>query len=102
MSSQPFIDGLTVTDTIQAAMRTDGIDHPTHVQTHAIPAGLAGKHAVMHSGTGTGKTLAYLLPVLQRLREGEGRAVVIAPGVELAMQSLRVANAYKDPEIKAA
>lgn len=102
MSSQPFIDGLTVTDTIRAAMRADGIGHPTYVQTHAIPAVLAGKHAVMHSGTGTGKTLAYLLPVLQRLREGEGRAVVIAPGVELAMQSLRVAKAYKDPELKAA
>src|SRR5690606_679970 len=46
-----------------------------------------------HAGTGTRKTLAYLLPVLQPLRDGAGPAVVFAPGAELVMQPLRAAAA---------
>jgi ATP-dependent RNA helicase DeaD len=70
------------------------------VQAQAIGAALEGRHVVMHSGTGTGKTLAYLLPVLQLLKENpDFRAVVFAPGPELAMQTLRVANAYRDPSV---
>ena len=77
--------GLTVTERIAAAMQADGIAAPTAIQKDAVPAALAGKHVLMHSGTGTGKTLAYLLPLLQLLRENEGRAAVFAPGAELAM-----------------
>ncbi len=102
MQPNSFLDGLIVTDTIRVAMATDGITTPTHVQELSFTAIAAGHDVVLHSGTGTGKTLAYLLPVLQRLNEEEGRAVVIAPGVELAMQTMRVANAYKPPELKAA
>jgi len=102
MQPPAFLDGLSVTDTIQKAMANDGITTPTQVQALSFAAIAAGQNVVLHSGTGTGKTLAYLLPVLQRLREQQGRAVVIAPGVELAMQTMRVANAYKDPDMKAA
>ena len=102
MQSNPFLTGLTVTDTMVRAMAADGITTPTKVQKLSFADIVAGQHVVLHSGTGTGKTLAYLLPVLQQLREADGRAVVIAPGVELAMQTMRVANAYKDPEMKAA
>lgn len=102
MPSSEFLDGLLMTETMQHAMERDGITSPTQVQAMSFSAISAGKDAVLHSGTGTGKTLAYLLPVLQRLRQGPGRAVVIAPGVELAMQTMRVANVYKDPEMKAA
>ncbi len=102
MEPKPFLDGLLVTDTMQRAMASDGIITATQVQALSFAAIAAGQDVVLHSGTGTGKTLAYLLPVLQRLREEEGRAVVIAPGVELAMQTMRVANAYKDPELKTA
>jgi superfamily II DNA/RNA helicase len=93
------LEGLTLTDTIARAMVADHIAHPTPAQRDAIPPILAGQHVLIHTGTGTGKTLAYLLPVLQRLRETEGRAVVFAPGAELAMQTLRVANAYKDASL---
>jgi len=102
MQPNSFLDGLIVTDTIRAAMATDGITAPTPVQEQSFAAITAGHDVVLHSGTGTGKTLAYLLPVLQRLQEEAGRAVVISPGVELAMQTMRVANAYKPPELKAA
>jgi len=102
MHPNTFLSGLIVTDTMRRAMVADGITTPTQVQALSFAAIAAGHNVVLHSGTGTGKTLAYLLPVLQRLREEEGRAVVIAPGVELAMQTMRVANAYKDPELKIA
>ncbi len=102
MQPNNFLSGLIVTDTMQRAMAADGITTPTQVQALSFAAIAAGKNVVLHSGTGTGKTLAYLLPILQRLREEDGRAVVIAPGVELAMQTMRVANAYKDPELKTA
>lgn len=97
------IDGLTVTDTMARALQADGITEPTAVQAEAIGAVLAGRHVLLHSGTGTGKTLGYLLPVLQRLRENDGhRAVVFAPGAELAMQTLRVADTYRDEPITTA
>lgn len=88
--------GLVLTDTTRRAMAADGIEQLTATQVEAITAVLAGKHVLLHSGTGSGKTLAYLLPVLQRLRDEDTRAVVFAPGAELVMQTLRVANAYKD------
>lgn len=102
MQYNTFIDGLVVTEPIQSAMAADGITTPTQVQALSFATIAAGHNVVLHSGTGTGKTLGYLLPILQRMRETEGRTVVIAPGVELAMQTMRVANAYKDPELKTA
>jgi ATP-dependent RNA helicase DeaD len=96
-----MIEGLKITKNIRKAMAADGIRGPTQVQIDAIGAVLAGKHVVMHTGTGTGKTLAYLLPLLQRLRESDGRVVVCAPGAELAMQTMRVVNAYKDDDLAA-
>lgn len=86
--------GLAPHDTLRAALKSDGITAPTPVQTASIGPILAGRNVLISAGTGTGKTLAYLLPVLQQLRETGGRAVVFAPGAELAMQTLRVAKAY--------
>lgn len=65
-----------------------GIDRPAPIQEAAIPVLLRGGDAVIRSQTGTGKTLAYLLPVLEKL-DGESKriqAVVLAPTAELAMQ----------------
>lgn len=102
MSTHPFeeIEGLTVTETMANAMIADGIEAPLPVQAQAISDILAGKNVLLHAGTGTGKTLAYLLPVLQLLRTTDKlRVAVFSPGAELAMQTLRVANAYKDADI---
>ncbi|MEQ1568832.1 MAG: DEAD/DEAH box helicase [Myxococcota bacterium] len=97
------IDGLTVTETVARALAAAGITTPTPVQAEAVGAVLAGRHVLLHSGTGTGKTLGYLLPVLQLLRANDGhRAVVFAPGTELAMQTLRVADAVRDEAITTA
>jgi ATP-dependent RNA helicase DeaD len=65
-----------------------GIKEPTEVQAEAIPAVLAGKDLLAQSQTGTGKTLAYLLPVLQKLDplSKHLQAVILVPTRELGMQ----------------
>jgi len=62
---------------------------PTPVQAAAIPAAIEGKDVLATAATGTGKTLAYLLPVMQQLEKQPTReimAVVLVPTRELAMQ----------------
>lgn len=65
-----------------------GITEPTEVQSAAIPVLLEGRDAVVRSLTGTGKTLAYLLPILQRLDAAvpDLQALVLAPTRELCVQ----------------
>lgn len=62
---------------------------PTPIQTQSIPSVLAGKDVMGLAQTGTGKTAAFVLPILQRLMEGPRRSVralIIAPTRELAQQ----------------
>jgi superfamily II DNA/RNA helicase len=101
MEPGPFAaTGLEIDSTLLAAFQADGISVPTPVQLSAIPPILAGEHVIIQSGTGTGKTLAYLLPILQRLRAADsGRSLIFAPATELALQTQRVADRYKHPSI---
>jgi ATP-dependent RNA helicase DeaD len=71
-----------------------GIHAPSPIQAVAIPELLRGGDAVIRSRTGTGKTLAYLLPVLERIDPSIDKlqAIVLAPTAELSMQILKVAN----------
>jgi len=95
------IPGFELTPRVLAAMAKDGISVPTEAQRAAIAPILEGRHVVIESGTGTGKTLAYLLPLLQRLqRQPEARAAIFTPATELAIQTLRVAERYKEPDLK--
>jgi ATP-dependent RNA helicase RhlE len=62
---------------------------PTPVQAQAIPPALEGKDLVTTAQTGTGKTLAFLIPVIEMLERSAGRSVealVLVPTRELAMQ----------------
>ena len=61
---------------------------PTPIQEQTIPAALKGDNVVGRSATGTGKTLAYLLPILQKIdpESSAVQAVILAPTYELAMQ----------------
>src|SRR5437762_2303340 len=62
---------------------------PTPVQAGAIPPGLAGPDVIATAQTGTGKTAAFLLPVLHRLIDlprGTTRALILSPTRELAEQ----------------
>jgi ATP-dependent RNA helicase RhlE len=71
------------------ATREMGYTEPTPIQAKAIPAVLAGRDLVATAQTGTGKTAAFLLPVLHRLLElppGTTQALVVTPTRELAQQ----------------
>lgn len=77
-------------DLVQALAK-QGIVEPTAIQVAALPVLLAGRDAYLHSETGTGKTLAYLLPLFARLdasREAT-QVVIVAPTHELAIQIQR-------------
>ncbi|HEY2388371.1 MAG TPA: DEAD/DEAH box helicase [Candidatus Binatia bacterium] len=66
-----------------------GFTRPTPIQAEAIPVVLAGRDMIGCASTGTGKTAAFLLPILQHLHAGERgrcRALVLSPTRELAMQ----------------
>src|ERR1051325_850283 len=67
---------------------------PTPIQRAAIPPALGGRDVVGFAQTGTGKTIAFVLPVLQRMKTGGGspRALVITPTRELAIQIEGVAR----------
>lgn len=64
-----------------------GYQHPTPIQAKAIPPALEGKDVIGLAATGTGKTAAFLLPLVQRLEGQLGvTALVLAPTRELALQ----------------
>jgi ATP-dependent RNA helicase RhlE len=73
---------------LQRALDEAGYTAPTPIQVKAIPLVLAGHDLVGVAQTGTGKTLAYLLPILQAFKSGgDGpHAVVVCPTRELAIQ----------------
>ncbi len=70
------------------------IDQPTRIQQDAIPLLIQGKDASVCAATGTGKTLAYLLPLLQGIDTGKKtvQAMILAPTHELAMQVVNQAR----------
>ena len=59
---------------------------PTPIQHKAIPVGIAGTDIIAVAQTGTGKTLAFAIPVIQRLASTKGKCLVLVPTRELAMQ----------------
>jgi ATP-dependent RNA helicase DeaD len=76
-----------------------GYEEPTPIQREAIPPLLAGRDLLAEAPTGTGKTAAFALPMLQRIplgSAGEGRAsaLVLVPTRELAMQVAEALHAY--------
>jgi ATP-dependent RNA helicase RhlE len=78
------------------AVADEGYAHPTPIQSEAIPLALAGRDLIGSAQTGTGKTAAFVLPILQRLTPGKRgalRALILVPTRELAEQvatSIRV------------
>ncbi|MEW6518694.1 MAG: DEAD/DEAH box helicase [Thermodesulfobacteriota bacterium] len=75
---------------IAAAIKDCGYASPTPIQLQAIPPVLAGRDLLGLAQTGTGKTAAFVLPILQRLMTGprkKVRALIVAPTRELAEQT---------------
>lgn len=59
---------------------------PTPVQKQSIPIGIEGKDLIAIAQTGTGKTLAFGIPIIQRLEQIRGRGLILLPTRELAIQ----------------
>ncbi len=74
---------------INTNISTCGYEHPTPIQEKAIPEVMSGKDILGLAQTGTGKTAAFALPIIQRLAEGPRgyvQALIVAPTRELAEQ----------------
>src|SRR5438552_18643374 len=74
-----------------------GYEGPTPIQREAIPPLLQGKDLVGQAATGTGKTAAFALPLLQRLAaqdRGRPSALILVPTRELAMQVAQAVHRY--------
>jgi ATP-dependent RNA helicase RhlE len=74
---------------LQRSIRDCGYHHPTPVQREAIPVALDGRDLVVSAETGSGKTAAFLIPLIDRLHRAHAKgpsALVIAPTRELAAQ----------------
>jgi ATP-dependent RNA helicase RhlE len=80
-----------------SAVASHGYDRPTPIQVEAIPPVLAGRDLLAGAQTGTGKTAAFVLPLLQLLGGSAGRApraLILAPTRELAAQILESIRVY--------
>jgi len=88
---------LPLLPTLQGTLVEKNLTRPTEIQARAVPALLAGRSVVGVAETGSGKTIAYALPILHRLKTlelqgnpvtvyGEPRAIVVVPTRELGEQ----------------
>src|SRR6478609_5952652 len=80
--------GLGLDTRLVEALSALGYEEPTPIQREAIPPLLAGRDLLGTAATGTGKTAAFALPLLQRIAGAAGRpaALVLVPTRELATQ----------------
>jgi ATP-dependent RNA helicase RhlE len=99
MASTGF-DRFGLDETLLRGIRAAGFDSPRPIQFDTIPAGLEGRDVLGLAQTGTGKTAAFALPLLDRLLDAPGkgpRVLVLAPTRELASQiteEIRVLSQY--------
>src|SRR5262245_15515259 len=91
---------LGLTEALVSAVTALGYEEPTPIQREAIPVLLSGADMLGQAATGTGKTAAFALPLLDTLSRdakagrGKTRAVVLVPTRELAMQVAEALHKY--------
>ncbi|WP_453995926.1 DEAD/DEAH box helicase [Bacillus nitroreducens] len=80
--------GLGIRKEINYTLKSLGIVEPTSIQERTIPSVLEGKDVIAKAQTGTGKTLAFVLPILEKIdvQESEVQALILTPTRELAQQ----------------
>ena len=78
--------GLGIAPVLLEKLNKLGFHTPTPIQSKGIPIAMEGKDVIGIAQTGTGKTLAFGLPVIQRLLNKPGRALILVPTRELALQ----------------
>lgn len=99
-ASQPGFAGLGLSDEILASLTSLGYEEPTPIQRETIPLLLEGRDLLGQAATGTGKTAAFALPMLQRIGDAGDAArrqtcgLVLVPTRELAMQVAEAVHKY--------
>lgn len=99
-SDKPTFEELNLDTRLIKVLSSLGMKNPTNIQFEALPFLLAGKNSLIASETGNGKTLAFLLPIIQRILNNPSPnrkymsplAVIATPGRELAAQIRDVAE----------
>jgi len=94
--------GLGLSASLLTALEALGYEEPTPIQREAIPILLAGRDLLGQAATGTGKTAAFALPILERISDPErvddetrhARALILVPTRELAMQVSEAFHKY--------
>ncbi|MEY2806839.1 MAG: helicase DeaD [Planctomycetota bacterium] len=91
--------GLGLAPELAATVASLGYEEPTPIQREAIPVLLSGRDLLGQAATGTGKTAAFALPLVQRtkgleLERGKPRGIVLVPTRELAMQVAEALHKY--------
>jgi ATP-dependent RNA helicase DeaD len=92
---KPF-EGLGLSEPLLRTIDEVGYERPTAIQTKTIPLLLAGRDVIGQAQTGTGKTAAFALPILQRLdlESNEVQALVLTPTRELGIQVAEAIHTY--------
>jgi ATP-dependent RNA helicase RhlE len=89
MAEAPTFEQFKLNRQLLDAVKEAGFSVPTDIQQKAIPVILGGQEVIGIAQTGTGKTAAYLLPVLMKVKYAQGtdpRAVILVPTKELTLQ----------------
>ena len=84
----PDFISLGISESIVNKLRESGIAKPTPIQEKAIPLVMDGKDVIAQAQTGTGKTFAFILPILEKinLQATHVQALIVTPTRELALQ----------------
>jgi ATP-dependent RNA helicase RhlE len=85
-SSSDGFAGLGIAPSLMGKLAKLSFKNPTPIQKQAIPIAIQGKDIVGIAQTGTGKTLAFGIPMIQRLNQVKGQGLVVLPTRELALQ----------------
>jgi ATP-dependent RNA helicase RhlE len=85
-TTTPRFEDLGIAESLLTILQEKGYTTPTPIQHQSIPIGLTGADVMGIAQTGTGKTLAFGIPMIQRLGTTKGRGLVILPTRELALQ----------------
>jgi ATP-dependent RNA helicase RhlE len=94
---------LQLSQALQRQLAKADFIHPTPVQAAALPPALQGRDVLATAQTGTGKTLAFLIPIIERMAaDKDAKALIMLPTRELAMQVLEAFRDLTEGQGKAA
>ena len=93
--------GLGLEPAVLEVVERIGFEHPTPIQAAVIPDAITGTDLIGLAETGSGKTAAFVLPIVQRLRRGTGvRALIVSPTREIALQTKAFLDLFRKSRLR--